>query len=783
MMPMPSPAAASPKPFDPRSSGGVLVSTEGRILPLVGASLRAEAGGGIARGVLEQRFRNVYDVPLTVTYSFPLPADGAVSGFAFRIGDRRIVGEIDRREAARERFEEAILEGKSAALLEHDRSSLFTQEVGNIPPGAEVVAEIVVDQRLRWLDEGAWEWRFPTAVAPRYLGAEGRVADAERVTQHVAEGPLAARLTLSLHVRDRLVEGGRPESPSHALHADELSDVRFVDANGVGLDRDVVVRWRVATDQAATSLEVARRGADEARAYALLTIVPPRVPTRSVARDVIVLLDTSGSMGGGPLAQARRVVSAIVDTLGDADRLEMIEFSSSPRRWTSEPVAATREAKQDALAWLASRRASGGTEMRDAIVEALGALRPEAQRQVVLVTDGFIGFEAEVVGAIAGRGAKGTRVHAVGVGSAVNRSLTSAAARAGNGVEVIVGLGEDPEPAAKRLVARTDAPLIVDLEIAGGAFVAHAGLPDLYAGTPALVPLAVRPEGGELTVRGRTAEGPWAQRVEVSPVTHGAGRAEVMALFGREQVEALEARVAAGERALDSEIERIGLDFAIATRLTSWVAIAESPSVDPQGPTRRERMPQALPHGLSAEGLGLRAAAGRPAMAFAMAPPMMAARMPAPRPQPKAEGILGRVADAVRAFVAPQRTAAPPPAPPRSVPPQDVPPAAAPTAGGTAMGRVLRGQVVRGDGRRMVVEIAIDGEDLAWEPPALVIVEWADGASVEVPVDLAPTTRASTVRAGERVRLVLQTDPADTSRRLAAGLRFVLHSVRFRVTL
>ncbi len=116
------------------SCGGRLVAVDGRTLPLLGAQLTADARGGVATVVLEQRFRNPYPEPLRVTYLMPLPADGAVSGYAFRIGDKRIVGEVDRRNAARERFEEALAEGRSAALVEQERSSLFTQEIGNIPP-------------------------------------------------------------------------------------------------------------------------------------------------------------------------------------------------------------------------------------------------------------------------------------------------------------------------------------------------------------------------------------------------------------------------------------------------------------------------------------------------------------------------------------------------------------------------------------------------------------------------------------------------------------------------
>jgi Ca-activated chloride channel homolog len=134
-------------------SGSRLVAMDGRVLPLRQTQLKADARGGLARVLLEQSFANPYADPLTVTYLLPLPADGVVSGFAFRMGDRRIVGEVERREDARERYEQALIEGRSALILEQDRSSLFTQELGNIPPRTEVVVEIVVDQRLAWLDE------------------------------------------------------------------------------------------------------------------------------------------------------------------------------------------------------------------------------------------------------------------------------------------------------------------------------------------------------------------------------------------------------------------------------------------------------------------------------------------------------------------------------------------------------------------------------------------------------------------------------------------------------
>lgn len=644
----------SPYREPPPLSPSRLAAPDGRSLPLVSTSLRTSAAGGIARVVVEQHFKNVHAEALSVTYTLPLPADGAVSGFAFTLDGRRVVGEVDRREAARERFEQALFEGKTAALLDQERSSVFTQQVGNIPPGAEVVAEITIDQRLLWTDEGGWEWRFPTVVAPRFQGEPGRVPDAGALAIEVSEAPLDARASFEVAIGDALADGSRPESPSHRVaferdegRSSESTRVWLTESEGARLDRDVVVRWHVATPGVGASLRAARPpvgSANAGEAYALVTLVPPRgAGPRATPRDLIVLLDTSGSMDGEPLEQARRVVLALLATLTERDRLELIEFSDSARRFRSGPVVATREALAEAQAWLKRLRASGSTEMRSGLLEALARPRPNAQRQVVLVTDGQIGFEQEIVATLHERLPAGSRLHAVGVGSAVNRSLTAPAARAGRGVEIVIGLGEDPERAARRLVARTAAPVVTELSIEGDALVAFAPehLPDLYAGAPVLAAIKARPEGGTLRISGVTDEGIWEQLVNVPALTPGEGDQAVAALFGRELVEDLEMRVAAGgpRAGLDASIEAAGLAYQIATRLNSWVAISEQPTVD--GPARRrENVPHEVPHGMSIDGLGLRAAtpllsfdalarvsspafAYAPSPAFSMAPPTM----------------------------------------------------------------------------------------------------------------------------------------------------------------
>ncbi|MCB1774520.1 MAG: VWA domain-containing protein, partial [Gammaproteobacteria bacterium] len=381
------------------------------------------------------------------------------------------------------------------------------------------------------------------------------------------------------------------------------------------LDRDVVVRWPVARENGHLALDAARmmpdrRFADEA-AYGILSITPPVETGASqvVPRDLVLLIDTSGSMSGPPLEQAKAVATAVVETLGDRDHLEMVEFSSRPRRWRASPEPATREMVEQAKDWLAKLSAGGGTEMVSGLWEALRPRRLGAQRQVVLITDGLVGFESDVVRTIRDALPQGSRVHSVGVGAASNRSLTAPSARAGRGVEVQAGFGGEREAAIEKLVSRLAAPLVTDLVIAGDAVVdlAPRALPDLYVGAPLRVAARLRPEGGHIVVSGQTPAGAWQHEIVVAPMGVVAGSDSFAKYYARELVEDLEIDLAAGgpRSEIDARIRQIGCDFQIATRLTAWVAVAEEPDVDPRKPFRRVRQPQQLPYGLSAEGLGL----------------------------------------------------------------------------------------------------------------------------------------------------------------------------------
>lgn len=770
-MPLPVPTTSVPAPS---TTGCRLVAADGRQLPLREVRLVGQAGGGLASTVVHQVFHNPFDEPLAVTYTLPLPADGAVTGFQFTLDEQTITGVVETKKQARETFEQAVLEGRTAALLEQDRSSLFRQELGNVPPGATITCAITVEHGLAWR-EGGWEWRFPTVVAPRFLGTQ--TPDADRVSVDVLDGPAPVRCALEVRVADRCT--GPVSSPSHVVH---LADGAWSLGADAPLDRDVVLRWPVAAPEVGVSVEV---HGDAEQAHALLTVVPPtpeHLP-EPVPRDLILLLDISGSMGGRPIEQLKAFSRALVRSMGPADRLEALAFASSVSHWRSSATPMTPANQADALAWLERLRAGGGTHMHTAILEALKPLRPNAQRQVVLVSDGLIGFEQQIIGTIRNELPAGSRVHTIGVGSGVNRSLTGPSARAGAGIEVVVGLDESVEGAVRDLLARTAAPAVVELSMAGKVLreVAPMRVPDLFAGSPVRISLAVDPAGGPLTLSGKTAAGAWSHTVTLPAATEG--RPVLATRYARERVEDLELEIAAGGSSaeIDPKIEALGLAHQIATRLTSWVAATTEATVDPGDPTRAVTVPQSLPYGLSAEGVGLRSAAP---MQFAM---LRSASAPPPAPQAasmprrrirmekkaapkgglfqKAKEALfgsgapgGGAADdeaagpSAASFDAMEREEAAPPTEALAPEPEEAERRTGARRRGRALPRMTARIRVHRDGT-LVLEVALDA-DHDWEPGTTVTVVLPDGSEHDVTV-ASGTTRAGRLHAGQTARLVL----------------------------
>ncbi len=622
-------ASAIPIVYPARPAG--LVSVDGRTCPLKAAKLEARAEGGVACTSFTQKYTNPYPEPLEVLYTLPLPANGAVVGYAIHLGKRTIRGEVRKRAEARHEYQKALLEGRTASLLEQERADTFTQKLGSLAPGETAEVEVEVLQTLGFLPAEAemparWEYRFPTVVGVRYEGAPGRVPDAHELEVGRAEGEgTPVRLEASLVVADGPAETMRPYAPGHEVRVEDIGKrVRVSLAEEMKLDRDLVIRWTAAKQEVGVRPVEGKGLPCDAGRYLLITLTPPAVVDKGFHRDLTVLIDASGSMSGKPLSRAKSVVEQLLQSLDPGDRFEILAFANKVKRLVPGPVPAKTQEVRRALAALEDLEAGGATEMRDAIVEALQPLRPDSQRQVVLLSDGYIGFEAEVVGEVLRRLAPGARLHAVGVGAAPNRTLTHGISRAGRGVEILVGNDDDARSASRRLLEATVRPVLTEIEISGESVI--ASVPhrpkDVLAGQPLVVIAEISTTAGQLEIRAKEAgkPGTWVRSLEIAgqggPNSNVDGESLITtslplgALFGREAIDDLELQlsIAGGNAERDeikARIENLGLRHGIVSRMTSLVAISEEASVDPRLPRRREQLAVELPAEVSAEGVGL----------------------------------------------------------------------------------------------------------------------------------------------------------------------------------
>jgi len=553
-----------------------------RELPLRGTEVEARISGRVAEVFVTQRFENDGPEPIEAVYLFPLPDDAAVDRMEMRIGDRVIRGVIRQRREAWQVYEQARSEGRRAALLEQQRPNLFAQRVANLQPGDQI------DVRLRYVqvlpyEDGEYAMTFPMVAPRRYDPAEPDADGAETAVSATSafvdeQPPLTMRVSLAPGLPLASVT-----SPSHEATIERDGDTARVrlEAEGEARTRDFTLRYALAGDAPQATL-LAHREAEHG--YFTLLVQPPAAPGEGTIapRDVTFVVDTSSSMHGRPLAHARAVVEAVIDGLRPEDRFDVIGFSDQVRQLGARPRS--DDAVRDAHAFLEELRAAGATEMVPAITRALRT-ETSAERLpiVVLVTDGFIGNEADVLRAIATELGE-HRVYAFGVGGSVNRFLTERAAEIGRGRASHVGLSEDPAAAAARFVTQIDRPLFTDVEVDWGGLevsdVYPRRLPDLFAGKP----LEVRGRfaaGGEATVRvrgtvnGRRFERAFPVSLPAAPTPDGphASQASLWARAAvRDRMNRLTLR---DDPALIAEVTELGLAHHIVTPWTSFVAVEE----------------------------------------------------------------------------------------------------------------------------------------------------------------------------------------------------------------
>ena len=579
-------------------------------LPLKGTSAEVEIAGVIARVRLKQTFENTGTQPIEAVYVFPASTRAAVHGMRMRIGERTIEARIDRRDQARRDYDAAKANGQRASLLEQQRPNVFTTQVANLMPKDRIEVELDYSELLV-PEDNVYELVVPTVVGPRYGGGADPKKDAWISNPYLKAGekaPYDFNVQVSLRTGLALKD---VQSPSHPIDLawDGQDGARVTLKEKDGGNRDFVLRYRLAGDRIDAGVLL---GSNERERFFTLVLEPPaRVTTAHVVpREYVFVLDVSGSMRGFPLDTAKGLMRNLLGALRESDHFNVVLFSGAFAHLSGRSVPATRANIEAGIAFVDSAQGGGGTELMGALqaAYAIPAVGDGVSRSVVLVTDGYVGVEAQAFKFVR-ENLDSTNLFAFGIGSSVNRGLIEGLARAGSGEPYVV-LDPTKAPAlAESFRKAIQQPVLTDIRVRFHGFdayeVAPQKLPDLMANRPLVLFGKYRGGAtGEIEVTGAAAGQSFYKRVSVAEAAKRAPSSALQWLWARKWVELLEDQHALTQaKEVEDAITDLGLSYRLLTPFTSFVAI-DSEVVNQGGRSMTVKQPLPLPQGVPNTAVG-----------------------------------------------------------------------------------------------------------------------------------------------------------------------------------
>ena len=577
-------------------------------LPLKDTHVDIAVSGVIADVKVVQTYRNEGSRPINASYVFPASTRAAVYGMRMRIGDQVIVAKIKEREAAKQEFDKAKEEGKSASLLEQNRPNVFSMSLANVMPGEQIDIELRYTELLV-PTEGVYELVFPTVVGPRYssqMEAGARKEDRWVKSPYLHSGE---KPNSTLHISTRISAGVPIQDlncSSHKISPQWLSptiaQMTLDDAEPFQGNRDFVLRYRLAGDQIASGL-LLLQGTDE-NFFLYMAQPPQRIATEDIpAREYIFVVDVSGSMEGFPLNVSKQLLRDLIGHLRPTDLFNVVLFSGDSALLSPTSLQANQQNIASAIHLIEQQRGGGGTELLAALKEAMTVPRQRTiSRSVILVTDGYISAEEGVFDYIR-ENLNQCNVFSFGIGSSVNRYLIEGVAKAGMGEPFVVTQESEAPAIAARFREYIQSPVLTDIEVRSVGFdtydVHPAKLPDLMAHRPVIVFGKWRgPLTGTIELTGKTGRGEYVSRFDVASVQPDETNRALRYLWARSRISEL-SDYGFGSLSDDQvkEITALGLKYSLLTQYTSFIAVREQ-VVNSQGAENVDQ-PLAIPLGVS----------------------------------------------------------------------------------------------------------------------------------------------------------------------------------------
>lgn len=595
------------------------------ICPLKHTDVKVEISGFLSRVNVTQEFENPFKEKIEAVYVFPLPANAAVDDMTMVVGERTVRGKILRREEAQAVYDAAKSGGQVASLLNQERPNIFTQSVANILPGEKVRITISYVETLKY-EAGSYEFSFPMVVGPRYMPGEAtgqkgsgtapdttQVPDASRISPKLAPAGMRAGHDISL---DIMIDAGLPiddiKGKSHEVELERLNGhsahVRLKSGAMIP-NKDFVLSYDVAGKNIQDALLAHR--SDKGGYFTLILQPPDRVVAEDVTpKELVFVLDTSGSMSGFPIEKAKETMKLALDGLYPADTFNLITFAGDTSILFPQPVAATRANLKKAQAFLSERSGSGGTEMMKAIRASLEAtVSQDHVRIVCFMTDGYVGNEMEIISEVQKH--PNARVFGFGIGGSVNKFLLDKMSEYGRGEVEYVALNDDGSAAARRFHERVRNPLLTDISVDWNGLPVSDVYPqrisDLFGAKPVILTGRYNSAGrGVIRLKGKMSGREFVREIAVDFPEAEAQHNVLSSLWARQRIDDLMGRDYSGAQQgemkpeLKETITNLGLEYRLMTQFTSFVAVEEMIVTD-GGQPRRIDVPVEVPEGVNRE--------------------------------------------------------------------------------------------------------------------------------------------------------------------------------------
>jgi Ca-activated chloride channel family protein len=593
--------------------------------PLKHTDVRAEISGFLSRVNVTQEFENPFKEKIEAVYVFPLPANAAVDDMTMTVGDRTVRGKILRREEAQAVYDAAKSGGQVAGLLNQERPNIFTQSVANILPGEKIKITISYVETLKY-EAGSYEFSFPMVVGPRYMPgvatrqqANGssldttQVPDASRISPPLAPDRMRAGHDISL---DIMLDAGLPldeiKGKSHEVEIERLNGhsahVRLKNSGTIP-NKDFVLRYDVAGKAIQDALLTHR---SEKGGYFTLILQPPdRIAVADVTpKELVFVLDTSGSMSGFPIEKAKETMKLALDGLYPGDTFNLITFAGDTRILFPEPVPATPANLRKAQALLAASAGYGGTEMMKAIKASLDPTDSQDHLRIVcFMTDGYVGNDLEIISEVQKH--PNARVFAFGIGGSVNKFLLDKMSEYGRGEVEYVALNDDGSAAARRFHERVRNPLLTDISVDWNGLpvsdVYPQRIPDLFGAKPVILSGRYTGAGrGVIRLKGKMSGREFVREIAVDFPESESQHNVLSSLWARSRIDDLMGQDYKGmqqgemKSELKETITSLGLEYRLMTQFTSFVAVEEMIVTD-GGQPRRIDVPVEVPEGVNRE--------------------------------------------------------------------------------------------------------------------------------------------------------------------------------------